>query len=179
MRDAAGDSGEFYTPRPLVRMIVKAVDPQPGEVVTPVPVGRQGAACGSAVRSHACEGGQASDQASERGARPVPARSPGRVNAKTPPAGVSKTSSHERARSGTSLAIGPDGTLSLSQQDLSPVPLIRSARPRQPGDGAARPRRTAKAAPPRSRSAPRYTRLRLRAAALRGPPAKPSRVSCL
>jgi type I restriction enzyme M protein len=33
MRDAAGDSGEFYTPRPLVRMIVKAVDPQPGEVV--------------------------------------------------------------------------------------------------------------------------------------------------
>ena len=33
MRDAAGDSGEFYTPRPLVRMIVHAVDPRPGEVV--------------------------------------------------------------------------------------------------------------------------------------------------
>ncbi len=33
MRDAAGDSGEFYTPRPLIRMIVNAVDPQPGEVV--------------------------------------------------------------------------------------------------------------------------------------------------
>jgi type I restriction enzyme M protein len=33
MRDAAGDSGEFYTPRPLVRMIVAAVDPRPGEVV--------------------------------------------------------------------------------------------------------------------------------------------------
>jgi type I restriction enzyme M protein len=33
MRDAAGDSGEFYTPRPLVRMIVRAIDPQPGEVV--------------------------------------------------------------------------------------------------------------------------------------------------
>ena len=33
MRDAAGDSGEFYTPRPLVRMIVKAVDPKPGEVL--------------------------------------------------------------------------------------------------------------------------------------------------
>jgi type I restriction enzyme M protein len=33
MRDAAGDSGEFYTPRPLVRMIVKAVDPQPGETI--------------------------------------------------------------------------------------------------------------------------------------------------
>jgi type I restriction enzyme M protein len=33
MRDAAGDSGEFYTPRALVRMIVRAVDPKPGEVV--------------------------------------------------------------------------------------------------------------------------------------------------
>jgi type I restriction enzyme M protein len=33
MRDAAADSGEFYTPRPLIRMIVQAVDPQPGEVV--------------------------------------------------------------------------------------------------------------------------------------------------
>jgi len=33
MRDAAGDSGEFYTPRPLIRMIVKAVDPRLGEVL--------------------------------------------------------------------------------------------------------------------------------------------------
>jgi type I restriction enzyme M protein len=33
MRDAAGDSGEFYTPRALVRMIVKAIDPQPGETI--------------------------------------------------------------------------------------------------------------------------------------------------
>jgi type I restriction enzyme M protein len=33
MRDAAGDSGEFYTPRPLVRMIVKAIDPKPDEVI--------------------------------------------------------------------------------------------------------------------------------------------------
>jgi type I restriction enzyme M protein len=33
MRDAAGDSGEFYTPRPLVRMIVTAIDPQPGEMI--------------------------------------------------------------------------------------------------------------------------------------------------
>ena len=31
MRDAAGDSGEFYTPRPLVKFIVKVVDPQLGE----------------------------------------------------------------------------------------------------------------------------------------------------
>lgn len=33
MRDAAGDAGEFYTPRALVRMIVKAVDPRPGETL--------------------------------------------------------------------------------------------------------------------------------------------------
>ena len=33
MRDAAGDSGEFYTPRPLVRFMVTVVDPRPGETV--------------------------------------------------------------------------------------------------------------------------------------------------
>jgi type I restriction enzyme M protein len=33
MRDAAGDSGEFYTPRPLVRFMVQAVSPQLGERV--------------------------------------------------------------------------------------------------------------------------------------------------
>ncbi len=33
MRDAAGDSGEFYTPRPLIRFIVDRVDPRPGDVV--------------------------------------------------------------------------------------------------------------------------------------------------
>src|SRR2546426_10084171 len=33
MRDAAGDSGEFYTPRPLVKFIVTAVDPKLGETV--------------------------------------------------------------------------------------------------------------------------------------------------
>lgn len=33
MRDAAGDSGEFYTPRALVRMIVEAVNPRLGETV--------------------------------------------------------------------------------------------------------------------------------------------------
>ena len=31
MRDAAGDSGEFYTPRPVVRFMVDRVDPQVGE----------------------------------------------------------------------------------------------------------------------------------------------------
>lgn len=33
MRDAAGDSGEFYTPRAVVRFMVEAVDPQLGEVI--------------------------------------------------------------------------------------------------------------------------------------------------
>lgn len=33
MRDAAGDSGEFYTPRAIVRFIVTATDPRLGEVV--------------------------------------------------------------------------------------------------------------------------------------------------
>lgn len=33
MRDAAGDSGEFYTPRPVVCFMVKAIDPRLGETV--------------------------------------------------------------------------------------------------------------------------------------------------
>ena len=33
MRDAAGDSGEFYTPRPVVRFMVKAIDPKLGETI--------------------------------------------------------------------------------------------------------------------------------------------------
>jgi len=33
MRDAAGDAGEFYTPRPLVQMMVKLADPQLGQTV--------------------------------------------------------------------------------------------------------------------------------------------------
>jgi type I restriction enzyme M protein len=33
MRDAAGDSGEFYTPRPVVQFIVNVMNPQLGEVV--------------------------------------------------------------------------------------------------------------------------------------------------
>jgi type I restriction enzyme M protein len=33
MRDAAGDSGEFYTPRPIIRFMVQQVDPKLGEVV--------------------------------------------------------------------------------------------------------------------------------------------------
>ena len=33
MRDAAGDSGEFYTPRPVVRFMVERINPQIGEKV--------------------------------------------------------------------------------------------------------------------------------------------------
>ena len=33
MRDAAGDSGEFYTPRPVVRFMVEVIDPRLGEVM--------------------------------------------------------------------------------------------------------------------------------------------------
>ncbi len=33
MRDAAGDSGEFYTPRPVIRFIVRQVDPKLGEII--------------------------------------------------------------------------------------------------------------------------------------------------
>lgn len=33
MRDAAGDSGEFYTPRPVVRFMVAVTDPQLGETI--------------------------------------------------------------------------------------------------------------------------------------------------
>ncbi|MDR0701181.1 MAG: type I restriction-modification system subunit M [Azoarcus sp.] len=33
MRDAAGDAGEFYTPRPVVRFMVRVVDPRLGETM--------------------------------------------------------------------------------------------------------------------------------------------------
>lgn len=33
MRDAAGDSGEFYTPRPVVRFMVEVADPKLGETI--------------------------------------------------------------------------------------------------------------------------------------------------
>lgn len=33
MRDAAGDSGEFYTPRPVVRFMVEVTNPQLGEII--------------------------------------------------------------------------------------------------------------------------------------------------
>jgi type I restriction enzyme M protein len=33
MRDAAGDSGEFYTPRPVIKFMVQAVNPRLGETI--------------------------------------------------------------------------------------------------------------------------------------------------
>jgi len=45
MRDAAGDSGEFYTPRPVVRFMVGAVDPQLGETILDPACGTGGFLC--------------------------------------------------------------------------------------------------------------------------------------
>lgn len=42
MRDAAGDAGEFYTPRPVVRFMVERIDPQLGETVMDPAVGTGG-----------------------------------------------------------------------------------------------------------------------------------------
>jgi len=33
MRDAAGDAGEFYTPRPVIKLIVSVIDPNIGETI--------------------------------------------------------------------------------------------------------------------------------------------------
>jgi type I restriction enzyme M protein len=33
MRDSAGDAGEFYTPRTLIRFMVRTIDPKPGDAV--------------------------------------------------------------------------------------------------------------------------------------------------
>jgi type I restriction enzyme M protein len=33
MRDAAGDSGEFYTPRPIIRFMVQQIEPKLGDVI--------------------------------------------------------------------------------------------------------------------------------------------------
>src|ERR1039458_6447983 len=40
MRDAAGDSGEFYTPRPVVKFIVSVVNPRLGETLLDPEIGR-------------------------------------------------------------------------------------------------------------------------------------------
>ena len=42
MRDAAGDSGEFYTPRPVIRFIAQQVNPRLGETVLDPAVGTGG-----------------------------------------------------------------------------------------------------------------------------------------
>ena len=42
MRDAAGDSGEFYTPRPVVRFMVEVIDPRLGETVLDPACGTSG-----------------------------------------------------------------------------------------------------------------------------------------
>lgn len=45
MRDAAGDAGEFYTPRPVVRFMVEALNPRLGETVYDPAAGTGGFLC--------------------------------------------------------------------------------------------------------------------------------------
>jgi type I restriction enzyme M protein len=42
MRDAAGDAGEFYTPRPVIRFMVEAISPNLGEIILDPAVGTGG-----------------------------------------------------------------------------------------------------------------------------------------
>jgi hypothetical protein len=88
---------------------------------TPVPARRTGTAHGNAVESRP-EGGQASDQASERRAKPAPARSPGHLIAKTPPKTGQQDLEPRASTTGATLTNAPDGTNSVSQQDLTPGP---------------------------------------------------------
>lgn len=53
MRDAAGDSGEFYTPRPVIRFMVQQVDPKIGETVLDPAVGTGGFLVESLEHMHA------------------------------------------------------------------------------------------------------------------------------
>jgi type I restriction-modification system DNA methylase subunit len=56
MRDAAGDSGEFYTPRPVVKFMVDVTDPQLGETVLDPACGRRASSrrpCSAVSRSSA------------------------------------------------------------------------------------------------------------------------------
>lgn len=55
MRDAAGDAGEFYTPRPVVRLIVDRLAPQLGETVLDPACGT----CGFLVEAYAHMSSQA------------------------------------------------------------------------------------------------------------------------
>ncbi len=74
MRDAAGDSGEFYTPRPVVRFMVEVTDPRLGETVLDPACGTGGfltesfehlmaqaktEADGATVQEHSIFGGEA------------------------------------------------------------------------------------------------------------------------
>ena len=50
MRDAAGDSGEFYTPRPVVKFIVAVINPRLGETVLD-PAAGTGGFLGRSIRA--------------------------------------------------------------------------------------------------------------------------------
>jgi hypothetical protein len=67
------------------------------------------------------QGGQASDQASRRGARPAPAHSLGQLVAKTPHGEGQQDLESQASTTDASLTICPDDTVTLSQQDLTPA----------------------------------------------------------
>jgi len=66
-------------------------------------------------------GGQASDQASERSARPAPARSSGQLIAKTRNKQGQQDLESQTNTTGATLTISQDDTPALSQQDLRPI----------------------------------------------------------
>src|SRR5260370_29940194 len=52
MRDAAGDSGEFYTPRPVVRFMVEMVNPRLGETILDPAAGHRRFLCRSVLPTY-------------------------------------------------------------------------------------------------------------------------------
>ena len=95
---------------------------------TPVPAGHKGAAYGSAVRSHAPQGGQASDQANKRKVRPAPAHSPGQLITKTPGNRGQQDPESQASTTCASLTISPDDT--SDTLTARPDCRVRCVRPR-------------------------------------------------
>ncbi len=77
MRDAAGDAGEFYTPRPVVRFMVQVMDPRLGETVLDPACGTGGFLV-EAYDHIAPQGDRRPTSAARCSARPCSARRPSR-----------------------------------------------------------------------------------------------------
>lgn len=76
MRDAAGDSGEFYTPRPVVRFMVEVTDPRLGEIVLDPACGTGGFLAEAynhlATQANTVQKREVLQQSSLRGVEPKP-----------------------------------------------------------------------------------------------------------